>query len=50
MKDKDKAKQRKETWGKIFADKETYLLAKEWLMKVYHQPSRLLHARKPKGE
>lgn len=34
---------RQATFG--FLDKDTYFLAKEWLMKIYKQPARILRHR-----
>ena len=32
-----------------FLDRRTYFLAKEWLLKVYRQPARMLGRGKPRG-
>ena len=33
----------------MFLDRRTYFLAKEWLLKVYKQPARMLGRGKPRG-
>ena len=32
-----------------FLDRRTYFLAKEWLLKVYSQPAKILGRGKPRG-